>query len=183
MPAGGRHCPWGYTASWERAGNQGLPTSSLITLPGLPRSFTCDFILFNEKKNIILNAMLFFYFPWKKNKYMNEWEFTQVEEMTSTSQKRGSTSIGFPAANSTGESKVLTMLQMILQPSVFSCVFDQHDIFILSGSEWNNVSNSLFFKKKNIYIYQFVTIQTAERLLRGVVRPSLWIFQRCDTLS
>lgn len=135
MPAGGRHCPWGYTASWERAGNQGLPTSSLITLPGLPRSFTCDFILFNEKKNIILNAMLFFYFPWKKNKYMNEWEFTQVEEMTSTSQKRGSTSIGFPAANSTGESKVLTMLQMILQPSVFSCVFDQHDIFILSGSE------------------------------------------------
>lgn len=75
----------------------------------------------------------FSFFLEKKN--MNEWEFIQVEEMTSTSQKRGSTSVGFPAANSTGESKVLTMLQMILQPSVFSRVFDQHDIFILSGSE------------------------------------------------
>lgn len=58
-----------------------------------------------------------------------------MEEMTSTSQKRGSTGVGFPAANSTGESKVLTMLQIILQPAVSSRVFNQHDIFILSGSD------------------------------------------------
>lgn len=94
--------------------------------------------------------------------------------MNSAFQKRWSNSVGVPAANSTGECKVLITPQRILQLAVFSHVFNQSNILVLSNSEWNHVSNIAC-------CYELLTNQTLENLLQLLRGPTCessrdWVF-------
>lgn len=85
--------------------------------------------------------------------------------MYSTSHERTSNSVGVPAVDSTEECKVLITPQRILQLALFSHVFNQHGVLVLSNSERSHVSNISC-------CYQLLTTQTLENLLQLLQGPT-----------